>query len=51
MKVKRCDCIVRHIKKTKQKEWECRLYSLKIQVSYWMDNVPEKMVEVIELFF
>ncbi len=39
------------VKKTKQKEWEHRLYCLKEQIAYWIETVPEKMVEVVQLFF
>jgi hypothetical protein len=37
--------------KTKQKEWEERIDTLKQQVKYWIDNSTEKTIEVIELFY
>lgn len=39
------------IKKTKQTEWNQRLECLKTQVTYWIENVCEKTVEVVQLFF
>ena len=39
------------VKKSKQAEWAQRLSCLKDQISYWTNNIPEKMVEVVELFF
>jgi hypothetical protein len=39
------------VKKTKQKEWEHRLVCLKDQIQYWIENVPDKTVEVVQLFF
>jgi hypothetical protein len=39
------------VKKSKKKEWEERLESLKTQVEYWLDNKTEKTVEVIQLFY
>jgi len=41
------------VKKSKQKEWQERLNSLKVQIEYWMqpDNKTSKMVEVIQLFY
>jgi hypothetical protein len=41
------------IKKTKQKEWEDRLESLKNQIEYWCDpnNLTDKTINVIELFY
>jgi hypothetical protein len=39
------------VKKTKQKEWQKRLYTLKETIDYWTRNKPNKMVEVIQLFF
>ena len=40
-----------HIMKTKQKEWEERITSLKQQIQYWVDNPNEKTVEIIELYY
>jgi hypothetical protein len=39
------------IKKTKTKEWNERLETLKNQVEYWLENKTEKMVEIIQLFY
>ena len=39
------------IKPTKKKEWEDRIRSLHEQIQYWIDNVPDKMVETIQLFY
>jgi hypothetical protein len=39
------------ITKTKQKEWEERLTSLKQQIQYWIDHPTEKTIEIIELFY
>ena len=38
-----------HIMKTKQKEWEERITSLKQQIQYWVDNPNEKTVEIIAI--
>ena len=42
---------VMQITKTKQKEWEERIESLKQQIQYWIDNTTEKTIEIIELFY
>jgi len=42
---------VMQITKTKQKEWEERIESLKQQIQYWIDNPTEKTIEIIELFY
>jgi hypothetical protein len=39
------------VSKKKEKEWEERIYSLKQQIQYWIDNPNEKMVEIVELFY
>jgi hypothetical protein len=41
------------VKKSKTKEWEKRLNTLKEQVVYWInpDNITTKTVEIIQLFF
>jgi hypothetical protein len=39
------------ITKTKQKEWEERMETLKQQIQYWIDNPTEKTIEIIELFY
>ena len=42
---------IMQIQKTKQKEWEERINSLKQQIQYWIDNPTEKTIEIIELFY
>ena len=42
---------VMQIMKTKQKEWEERINSLKQQIHYWIENPTEKTIEIIELFY
>ena len=42
---------VMQITKTKQKEWEERIETLKQQIQYWIDNSTEKTIEIIELFY
>ncbi len=32
-------------------EWNCRLKRLKAEIKFWISNKPEKMVEVVELFY
>lgn len=41
------------IKKTKKKEWDERLNSLKEQIHYWTDpnNKTDKTIEVVQLFY
>ena len=39
------------IHKNKEKEWKERLLILKYQVHYWLKNKPDKMLEIIELFY
>jgi hypothetical protein len=39
------------IAKTKEKEWEERIETLKQQIQYWIDNPTEKTIEIIELFY
>jgi len=39
------------IMKTRQKEWDTRISTLKDQVRYWVENSTEKTVEIIELFY
>ena len=39
------------IMKTKQKEWEERMETLKQQIQYWIDHPTEKTIEIIELFY
>jgi len=42
---------VMSIMKTRLKEWEQRIESLKHQIQYWIDNPSEKTVEIVELFY
>ena len=42
---------VMKITKTKQKEWEDRIETLKQQIQYWIYNPTEKTIENIELFY
>jgi len=42
---------VMQIAKTKQKEWDERINTLKQQIQYWIDNPTEKTIEIIELFY
>ena len=42
---------VMQIIKTKQKEWEERINTLKQQLQYLIDNPTEKTIEIIELFY
>jgi hypothetical protein len=39
------------IKPTKKDEWEGRIKALHEQIQYWIDNVPEKNIETIQLFY
>ena len=42
---------VMQIMKTKQKEWEERINTLKDQIQYWINNHTEKTIEIIQLFY
>jgi hypothetical protein len=39
------------IMKTKEKEWEERINTLKQQIQYWIDNSTNKTIEIIQLFY
>jgi EsV-1-7 cysteine-rich motif len=39
------------IKISKKKEWEGRIKVLHEQIQYWIENVPEKNIETIQLFY
>ena len=39
------------LKKSKQTEWQYRLGVLRDTVQYWTDNVTEKTVEIVRLFY
>jgi hypothetical protein len=36
---------------SKRNEWNERMQTLNQQIHHWIDNIPEKMVEIIELFY
>ena len=40
-----------YVSSLKKCEWEHRLSLLKSQIDYWLINIPQKMVEVIQLFY
>ena len=42
---------VMQVMKTKQKEWNERIITLKKQIQYWVDYSTEKTIEIIELFY
>lgn len=42
---------IMQIIKSKQKEWEERIETLKQQIQYWIENPTEKTIEIIELFY
>jgi hypothetical protein len=35
----------------KKDEWESRIDLLKEKIQYWIDNIPEKTLEIEHLFF
>jgi hypothetical protein len=39
------------VAKSKEKEWDNRIDSLKTQIQYWSDHGTDKTVEVVQLFF
>lgn len=39
------------MKITKEKEWEERMENLLQQVAYWLENCPQKTVEVVEMYY
>ncbi len=39
------------VPKAKQNEWNSRLQILKDTVQYWLDNRPDKLIEVVQLFY
>jgi hypothetical protein len=39
------------VKKSKAKEWTQRLNELKKQIKYWLVKIPEKEVEIVQLFY
>ena len=42
---------VMQIMKSKEKEWEERINTLKQQIQYWIDTQTEKTIEIIQLFY
>ena len=36
---------------SKRNEWNERMQTLNQQIHHWIDNIPEKMVEIVELFY
>jgi len=42
---------VMQIMKTKEKEWEDRINTLKQQIQYWTEHPTEKTIEIVELFY
>ena len=40
-----------YVPKIKQTEWDKRLFILKEMVEYWIHQRPEKMVEIVQLFY
>ncbi len=40
-----------NIPKSKSNEWNTRINALYQQIEYWMNNIPEKTVEIVELFY
>ena len=42
---------VMQIMKSKEKEWEERINTLKQQIQYWIDNSTDKTIEIIQLFY
>jgi hypothetical protein len=39
------------VKKSKVKEWNDRLDKLKNTIEFWIDNIPNKELEIIQLFY
>jgi len=55
-KVKSCWTIderskVLHVSAENRPQWEMRVEKLKQQIQHWIENVPTKMVEIIQLFY
>ena len=40
-----------NIPKSKSNEWNTRINALYQQIEYWINNIPEKTVETVELFY
>jgi hypothetical protein len=39
------------ISKSKRDEWHSRINMLIQQLEYWINNIPHKTVEIVELFY
>ena len=39
------------VSKTKVKEWNNRLLTLQEQIEYWISNKPDKMIEIVQLYY
>ena len=42
---------VMSIMKTKEKEWRERILKLTDTIHYWIKNINEKTIEIVELFY
>ena len=42
---------VLQITKSKIDEWKARISALQLQIDYWIENIPDKTIEIIELFY
>ena len=42
---------VMKIMKTKEDEWNIRIDKLKGTIQYWIDNISDKTIEIVELFY
>tara|TARA_B110000967_G_C18848559_1_gene543326 strand:+ start:481 stop:1398 length:918 start_codon:yes stop_codon:yes gene_type:complete len=42
---------VLQITKSKIDEWKARISALQLQIDYWIENIPDKTIETIELFY
>jgi hypothetical protein len=40
-----------HVPPNRQKDWNTRIVVLQQQIQYWIENIPEKTVEIIQLFY
>jgi len=44
-------CGVLYVPGSSQKDWNNRLDILRQQILYWIENIPEKTVEIVQLFY
>ena len=42
---------VLQVDKNKVDEWHSRIHALYVQIDYWVQNMPDKTVEIVELFY